>query len=41
MVDEAREVVAGEPGAVGDDQRGGGFERVEAFGAGAERGRER
>jgi len=35
-MNETAEVVAGEPGAVGDDQRGGGFERVEIFGAGAE-----
>jgi hypothetical protein len=41
VVDEAGEVVAVEPGAVGDDQPGGGLERVEAFGGGPERGRER
>lgn len=41
VVDEAAEVVAaGEPCAVGDDQPGGGLERVEALGSGPERGRE-
>jgi hypothetical protein len=37
----AGEVVALEPGAVGDDQPGGGLDRVEAFSGGAKRGRER
>src|SRR6266700_2110918 len=42
VVDEAAEVVgAGEPCAVGDDQPGRGLERVESFGSGPERGRER
>ena len=41
MADEAAEVVvAGEPGAVGDDQPGGGLERADAVGSGPERGRE-
>jgi hypothetical protein len=40
VLDEALEVVAGKPGAVGDDQPGGGFERVEAFSAGAKCGRQ-
>ena len=35
VVDEAGEVVAGEPGAVGDDQPGSGLERVEAISGGA------
>jgi hypothetical protein len=41
VVDEAGEVVAARPGAVGDDQTGGGLERVEALGGGAQRCRER
>jgi hypothetical protein len=41
VVDEAGEIVAFKPGAVGDDQPGGGLERVEALGGGAEVGRER
>jgi hypothetical protein len=40
VVDEASEVVASEPGAVGDDQPGGGLERAEAFSGSTERGRE-
>ena len=41
VADEVAEVVAaGEPYAVGDDQSGGGLERVEARGSGPERGRE-
>ena len=41
VVDEAPEVTAFDPGPVGDDQPGAGFERVEALGAGAEGGMER
>jgi hypothetical protein len=37
VVDERGKVVAGEPGFVGDDQPSGGLQRVEAFGASAER----
>jgi hypothetical protein len=40
VVDEAPEIVSGEPGAVGDDQPADGLERIEAFGSGPERGRE-
>jgi hypothetical protein len=41
VVDEAGEISAVEPGAVSDDQPGGGLERVDALGGGAERRRER
>jgi hypothetical protein len=40
LVDEAGEIVAGQPGRLGDDQPRGGFERAEAVSGGAERQRE-